>query len=70
MPEQITNEEFSLKNLDEIRNYLIEEISQNKSMSKKHKKVCRVLNYIDHLLILISLITGFFFHFSFCFVSL
>ena len=38
MPEQITNEEFSLKNLDEIRNYLIEEISQNKSMSKKHKK--------------------------------
>ena len=48
MPEKITNQEFSLKNLDEIRNYLIEEISQNESMSKKHKKVCRVLNYIDH----------------------
>ena len=27
-------------------------------MSKKHKKVCRVLNYIDHLLILISTVTG------------
>ena len=27
-------------------------------MSKKHKKVCRVLNYIDHLLILMSSITG------------
>ena len=27
-------------------------------MSKKHKKVCRVLNYIDHLLIVISTITG------------
>ena len=27
-------------------------------MSKKHKKVCRVLNYIDHLFIVISTITG------------
>ena len=27
-------------------------------MSKKHKKFCRVLNYIDHLLIVISTITG------------
>ena len=27
-------------------------------MSKKHKKVSRVLNYIDHLLIVISRITG------------
>ena len=27
-------------------------------MSKKHKNICRVLNYIDHLLIVISIITG------------
>ena len=27
-------------------------------MSKKHEKVCRVLNYIDHSLIAISTITG------------
>ena len=27
-------------------------------MSKKHKKVCSVLSYIDHLLIVISIITG------------
>ena len=27
-------------------------------MSEKHKKVCRVLNYIDHSLIIISAITG------------
>ena len=27
-------------------------------MSKKHKKVCRVLNYINHLLIAICTITG------------
>ena len=44
------NQEFRLKKIDEIINYLIEEINQNELMSKKHKKVCRVLNYIDHLL--------------------
>ena len=27
-------------------------------MSKKHKKCCRVLNYVDHLFIVISTITG------------
>ena len=27
-------------------------------MSKKHKKICIFLNYIDHLLIVISTITG------------
>ena len=27
-------------------------------MSKKHKKVSRILNYIDHLLVLISTVTG------------
>ena len=30
----------------------------NKWMSKKHKNICRGLNYIDHLLIIISTITG------------
>ena len=47
-----------MKKIDEIRNYLIEEINQNEFMTRKHKKVCRVLNYIDHSLIAISLITG------------
>ena len=27
-------------------------------MSKKHEKVCKVLNYVDHSLIVISTITG------------
>ena len=27
-------------------------------MSKKHKKVCRVLNYIEHLLIVVSAVSG------------
>ena len=29
---------ISTKNIDETRNYLIEEINQNEFMSKKHKK--------------------------------
>ena len=52
------NQEFRLKKIDEIRNYLIEEINRNELMSKKHENVCRVLNYIDHLLIAICTITG------------
>ena len=62
--EENVNQEFRLKKIYEIRNYLIEEINRNELMSKKHKKVCTVLNYIDHSLIEISTITGCFY---FCF---
>ena len=47
MPEQNKNQELRLRKIYEIRNYLIQEISQNKLMSKKHK----ILNYIDCLLL-------------------
>ena len=47
-----------MKNIDETRNDFIEEINQNELMIKKHKKVCRVLNYIEHLLVLISTVSG------------
>ena len=47
-----------LKNIDKTRNYAIEEINWNELISKKHKKVCRTLNYIEHFLILASTITG------------
>ena len=47
-----------MKKLDNTRNYLIKEINRNGLMSKKHKKVCRVLNYIEHSLTEISAITG------------
>ena len=57
MHEGNMNQEFRLKKINEIRNYLIEEINQNELMIKKNKKVCRVLNYIDHSLIAISAIT-------------
>ena len=38
--------DFSLK-IDEKKNYLLEEI-KHELMSKKHKKVCRTLNYFEH----------------------
>ena len=45
------------RNIDKTRNFL-EEIEQNESMSREHKKVCTTLNYIEHFLILTSPITG------------
>ena len=58
MPEENINQELRLNLFNYLRNYLIEKINQYKLMSKKHKKVCRVLNYIDHSFIVISTITG------------
>ena len=42
MPEENINQEFRLKKIDEVRNYLIEEINQNKLMRKKHKKFVKI----------------------------
>ena len=47
---------YRLKNIDETRNYLIEEINWNKLTSKKHKKIYRTLNYIGQFQILASTI--------------
>ena len=51
-------QEFILKKIDETRNYLTEETNQNELMSKTHENVYRVLYYIEHLLILISTVSG------------
>ena len=58
MAEEKISQEFRLKNLNETKNYLIEEINRNQLISKKHKKVCTTLNYIEHFLILGSTVTG------------
>ena len=58
MSEENISQEFRLKSIDKIRICLIEEINLNELMSKKHEKVYRVLNYIEHLLILIYTVTG------------
>ena len=57
MAEESISREFKFQNIDETRNYLTEEINQNELLSKKHKKVCAILNYIEHILILGSTIT-------------
>ena len=57
MSEENISQEFKMKCINGTRKYLIEEINQNELMSKKHRKVYRVLNYIEHLLDLISTIT-------------
>ena len=54
MVEENKDQESRLKNIDETRNYFVEEIKQNELMSKKHKKGCTVSNYIEHLPILAS----------------
>ena len=58
MAEENIIQEFILKNIDETRNYLIEEINLNRLMSKKQKKVYTTLNYIEQFLIVGSTITG------------
>ena len=58
MAEESIIQEFRLKNIDEKRNYLIEEINRNGMIIKKHKKVCTTLNYIEHFPTLGSTITG------------
>ena len=36
MAEENITQQFRLKNIDDTRNYLIEEINRNELMSKKH----------------------------------
>ena len=55
--EKSKSQEFRLKNIDETTNYLIKDINQNELISRKHKKVYRAFNYIQHLLILVSTVT-------------
>ena len=60
MVEENISQEFRLKSKGRTRNYFLEEIKKNEliSISKKHRKICTTLNYIEHFLILASIITG------------
>ena len=49
--------EFKLENINDTRFYLLEEVEQNESMSKRGKKVCATLNYTEYIIILVSTIT-------------
>ena len=58
MVEENISQEFRVKNINETRNYSFEEIYRSELMSKKHKKICTTLNFIENFLILASRITG------------
>ena len=57
MIEENISQEFRLKNIDEARNYFLEEIKQYESMSEKRKNIYTTLNFITHFLILASTIS-------------
>ena len=59
MTEENISQEFRLKNIDETKNYFLEEVKKNELMTKKHKKDWATLNYIEHFLILAPTITRF-----------
>ena len=65
MSEENRSQEFRLKNKNETRNYFGEEINENKLLSKEHKKVCGVSNFIEHSLILIFTVTFYSFWYSY-----
>ena len=53
--EENISHEFRFKNICEITNYFIKEINQIWLMSKKNKEI---LNYIEHLIVIITTVTG------------
>ena len=53
------SQEFRFKNIDETRDYFLEEIKQNQLTSRNQKAICTALNYIEHFLILTSTIAGY-----------
>ena len=57
MVEQNISQKFRLNDIEETRNYCVTEIYQNELMRKKHKTICMVLKYIEHILILSSAVT-------------
>ena len=50
--EKKISEEFRLKNINETRNYFLEEIKKNELMSRKHKNVFITLNHFENFLII------------------
>ena len=57
MGEENISQELRLENIEETINYFIKEIEQNELISKKHKKTCATLSYLENLLVLASVVT-------------
>ena len=58
MTEESISQECRLKKTDKTRNCFIDEIKHNEMISKKQKRVSKIINYTEHLLILASRVTG------------
>ena len=56
MAEEGIKQTFRLKYIKEKRNCFIEKINQNKLICNTHKKICVILSYIEHFLILASVL--------------
>ena len=56
--ERNISQKFKKKIYTKKRHYFIDEMNKSKLMSKKLKKFCMTLNYIEYLLILASVVTG------------
>ena len=69
MVEQNISQEFRLKNIDETKNYLIEEIEESKSMGKKRKKGFYYSKLYWTLLYFSVFSYWMYFHFWICFFS-
>ena len=39
--------ETRLKNIEQTKKYFIDEINDNELISKKYKKICSALNYVE-----------------------
>ena len=56
MVKENTSLKIRQKKLDEVKNYLLQDIKHD-LMSKKQKKMSRTLNYFEHSLLFISAVT-------------
>ena len=56
MVKENTSLKIRQKKLDEVKNYLLQDIKHD-LMSKKQKRMCRTLNYFEHSLLFISAVT-------------
>ena len=60
MVEENISQEFRLENIDQTRDYFVEEIEQTELMSRKHKNVCTTLNWLKTFLFQLLQILGVF----------
>ena len=59
------SQEFTLKIINETRNYFLEETEQNELIIRTHRKVCATVNYIEYFLSFYNY--WMYFNFCFCF---